>query len=121
MTNRRLKNPFIVSWNYKDIKLSDGNSERKFDDHDEALSFLSKEIDKCKLPKASSISLGHHKVLQLQCSRIVRGVVMLYGVSDFFYAKEDTPSTLEKLLSQSEEATEKVIERCSGFRSLFGI
>lgn len=120
MSHRKLKNPFIVSWNDKDVKLSDGNTERKFDDHDEALSFLSKEIDRCKLPKANSISLGHHKVLQLQCSRIVRGVVLLYGVSDF-YAKEDTPTTLEKLLSRSEEATDKVFERCAGFRSLFGM
>lgn len=120
MSHRKLKNPFIVSWNDKDIKLSDGNTERKFDDHDEALSFLSKEIDRCKLPKANSISLGHYKVLQLQCSRIVRGIIYLYGVSDFF-AKEDTPTTLEKLLSRSEEATDKGIERCSGFRSLFGM
>lgn len=120
MSHRKLKNPFIVSWNDKDVKLSDGNTERKFDDHDEALSFLSKEIDRCKLPKANSISLGHYKVLQLQCSRIVRGIIYLYGVSDFF-AKEDTPTTLEKLLSRSEEATDKGIERCAGFRSLFGM
>lgn len=49
----KLNNPFIVSWNDKNVKLSDGNTERKFDDHDEALSFLSKEIDRCKLPKAN--------------------------------------------------------------------
>lgn len=120
MTHRKLKNPFIVSWNDKDVKLSDGSTEREFDDHDEALSFLTKEIDKCKLPKANSLSLGHHKVLQLQCSRIVRGIDRLYGVSDF-YAKDDSPTTLEKLISRSEEATEKVIERCAGFRSLFGM
>lgn len=89
---RKVRNPFIVAWNHKRLKLSDGFHEREFYDHDEALAFLESEMSKVEYEKSTPETKAEYRKKygteptqgQLQCTRANRGVILLYGVSDFY-------------------------------------
>ena len=89
---RKSLNPFIVAWNHKRLKLSDGSHEREFYDHNEALAVLEAEMSKVKYKKSTPESKTEYRNKygteptqgQLQCTRERRGVIILYGVSDFY-------------------------------------
>ena len=50
---RKVTNPFIVSWNHKRLKLSDGSHQKEFYDHDEAIAFLEAEMNKVEYEKST--------------------------------------------------------------------
>lgn len=89
---RKSSNPFIVAWNHKRLKLSDGSNEKEFYDHDEALAFLESEMSKVKYEKSTPESKIEYRRKygteptqgQLQCTRATRGTILLYGVSYFY-------------------------------------
>ena len=58
---RKARNPFIVSWNHKRLKLSDGSHEKEFYDHDEALAFLESEMSKVKYEKSTPESKAEYR------------------------------------------------------------
>ncbi len=84
------KNPFIVHWNYNWLKLSDGSAQKEFHNHDEAIDFLEAEMKKVTYPIASGENrwmyckqTGKEPMQgQIECTRLQRGVVLLYGVSE---------------------------------------
>lgn len=89
---RKTGNPFIVAWNHKRLKLSDGSHEREFYDHDEALAFLESEMSKVEYEKSTLETKAEYRKKydteptqgQLQCTRAHRGAILLYGVSYFY-------------------------------------
>lgn len=89
---RKALNPFIVAWNHKRLKLSDGSHEREFYDHDEALAFLEAEMSKVQYEKSKPETKAEYRKKyateptqgQLQCTRERQGVIILYGASDFY-------------------------------------
>jgi hypothetical protein len=89
---RKVTNPFIVYWNHKRLKLSDGSHQKEFYDHDEAIAFLEAEMNKVEYEKSTPETKAEYRKKygteptqgQLQCTRAERGVILLYGVSDFY-------------------------------------
>ncbi len=87
-----IKNPYIVKWNHSWLKLSDGSTHKEFFDHDEAMKFIEDEIKKVSYPLATKEKKQEYRESyhteptqgQIQCSRLNRGVILLYGVSDFY-------------------------------------
>lgn len=84
------KNPFIVAWVPSGLKLSDGSTQKEFQNHDEAIDFLEAEMKKVAYPIASRENMWMYRKQtgkdpsqgQIECTRLQRGVVMLYGVSE---------------------------------------
>lgn len=89
---RKARNPFIVAWNHKRLKLSDGSHEKEFYDHDEAIAFLEAEMSKVEYEKSTPETKAEYRKKygteptqgQLQCTRATRGTILLYGVSYFY-------------------------------------
>lgn len=92
-----LKNPYIVSWVPDRIKLSDGSTHKEFQEHDEAMAFLEKEMKNVTLPIATEESKFEYRQKngrepeqgQIECTRLKRGVVYLYGVSERYIIPEE--------------------------------
>lgn len=92
-----LKNPYIVSWVPDRIKLSDGATHREFQDHDEAIAFLEEEMRKCTFPIATIANKQKHRQeygkepvrCQMECSRLQRGIVYLYGASEIYIIPDE--------------------------------
>lgn len=90
--DRRCKKPFIVSWNHKRLKLSDGSHEKMFFNHDDAINFLEEERSKVQYVistrkvKADYLEeYGEWPMQgQLQCTHEEGKVTFLYGVSEFY-------------------------------------
>ncbi len=84
------KNPFIVAWVPGILKLSDGSSQKEFQNHDEALDFLEAEMEKVTYPIATGENRWKYRKQtgkepsqgQIECTRLQRGKIMLYGVSE---------------------------------------
>lgn len=89
---RKAQNPFIVAWNHKRLKLSDGSHQKEFYDHDEAIVFLEAEMSKVEYEKSTPETKAEYRKKygteptqgQLQCTRAKRGTILLYGVSYFY-------------------------------------
>ena len=92
-----LKNPYIVSWLPDKIKLSDGSTRKEFQDHDEAIAFLEDEMRKCTFPIATISNKDKYRQEcgkepargQMECTRLQRGVVYLYGASEIYIIPDE--------------------------------
>ena len=92
-----LKNPYIVSWIPDRIKLSDGSTRKEFQDHYEAIAFLEDEMRKCTYPIATIGNKQKYRQEygkepargQMECSRLQRGIVYLYGASEIYIIPDE--------------------------------
>lgn len=84
------KNPFVLKWSKDNMLLSDGSRQKEFYDHEEAMEALDEEISKVELELAcTQITLGvdtheYHRLVELEVTRVERGVVKMYGVSLYY-------------------------------------
>ncbi len=84
------KNPFLVAWVPGKLKLSYRSSQKEFQNHDEALDFLEAEMEKVTYPIATGENRWKYRKQtgkepsqgQIECTRLQRGKIMLYGVSE---------------------------------------
>lgn len=90
MQIRKMKNPYILKWNRADMVLADGSLQKEFSSQENAWAALEYEIANARIPilreKFRNVEARNemYRVVQLQVTRVVRGVEMLYGVSEYY-------------------------------------
>ena len=120
--------PFVVAWSTPSVRLSDGSRKKEFSNQKEALDFLEAEVAKVSYERhikgKNNQYLAEHgvwpHVAQLECSRVVRGVTRLFGVSDRYIIPQKPKKDLTQLLDEAEKQNDSLMENNPAFASLFG-